>query len=265
MAIASENITSGMGTAAFVAFLMSLCNQRFSATQFALLSAFASVGRVWVGPLAGVLAQSIGWPAFFLVSIVVALPALALLLVLRAADRHAGARSERRRRRVTEPRLHRCAVCRSRRELRRRARPAPLRFALAGAGCARPLVAGAGAGARGRRRRPAVDARQARVRPSRSSRRRAQQYLSAAAPGRRAAQRSRRPTIRSCVRLRCIAAADHSVHRRVEPARARSGSWEVNLIGSNADQRLLHAGRQDRVLLRHPRAAASSATTRSRW
>jgi len=83
MAIASENITSGMGTAAFVAFLMSLCNRRFSATQFALLSAFASVGRVWVGPLAGVLAQSIGWPAFFLVSIVVALPALALLLVLR--------------------------------------------------------------------------------------------------------------------------------------------------------------------------------------
>ena len=85
MAIASENITSGMGTAAFVAFLMSLCNRRFSATQFALLSAFASVGRVWVGPLAGVLAQSIGWPAFFIVSTVVALPALILLLVLRPA------------------------------------------------------------------------------------------------------------------------------------------------------------------------------------
>ena len=84
MAIASENITSGMGTAAFLAFLMSLCNRRFSATQFALLSAFASVGRVWVGPLAGVLAQSIGWPAFFIASTIVALPALALLVVLRA-------------------------------------------------------------------------------------------------------------------------------------------------------------------------------------
>ena len=83
MAIASENITSGMGTAAFLAFLMSLCNRRFSATQFALLSAFASVGRVWVGPLAGVLAQSIGWPAFFIASTIVALPALALLLMLR--------------------------------------------------------------------------------------------------------------------------------------------------------------------------------------
>jgi len=83
MAIASENITSGMGTAAFLAFLMSLCNRRFSATQFALLSAFASVGRVWVGPLAGVLAQSIGWPSFFIASTIVALPALALLLMLR--------------------------------------------------------------------------------------------------------------------------------------------------------------------------------------
>ena len=84
MVIASENIASGMGTTAFVAFLMSLCNRRFSATQFALLSAFASIGRVWVGPLAGVLAQSIGWPAFFLASIVAAVPALALLFALRA-------------------------------------------------------------------------------------------------------------------------------------------------------------------------------------
>jgi len=83
MAIASENITSGMGTAAFVAFLMSLCNRQFSATQFALLSAFASVGRVWVGPFAGVLAQSIGWPSFFIASTLVALPGLALLLALR--------------------------------------------------------------------------------------------------------------------------------------------------------------------------------------
>jgi PAT family beta-lactamase induction signal transducer AmpG len=72
-----------MGTAAFVAFLMSLCNQRFTATQFALLSAFASVGRVWVGPLAGVLAQSIGWPEFFVVSTLLAVPALVMLGWLR--------------------------------------------------------------------------------------------------------------------------------------------------------------------------------------
>jgi PAT family beta-lactamase induction signal transducer AmpG len=81
--IAIENLSGGMGTAAFLAFLMSLCNQRFTATQFALLSAFASVGRVWVGPLAGVLAEAIGWPTFFIVSTIVALPALLMLWWLR--------------------------------------------------------------------------------------------------------------------------------------------------------------------------------------
>ena len=87
MVIAFENLSGGMGTAAFVAFLMSLCNQRFTATQYALLSAFASVGRVWVGPLAGVLAESIGWPSFFIVSTVAALPALVMLGWMRASVR----------------------------------------------------------------------------------------------------------------------------------------------------------------------------------
>lgn len=85
MVVAIENLSSGMGTAAFVAFLMSLCNQRYTATQYALLSAFASVGRVWVGPLAGVLVQSIGWPHFFMLSIGAAMPALWLLWRLKSA------------------------------------------------------------------------------------------------------------------------------------------------------------------------------------
>jgi PAT family beta-lactamase induction signal transducer AmpG len=85
--IAAENISGGMGTAAFVALLMALCNQRFTATQFALLSAFASVGRVWVGPLAGVLAEAIGWPTFFVVSTVLAAPALLVLWWMRAPVR----------------------------------------------------------------------------------------------------------------------------------------------------------------------------------
>ena len=83
MAVALENLTGGMGTAAFVAFLMSLTSQRFTATQYALLSAFSSVGRVWVGPLAGVLAESIGWPAFFVVATALSFPALAMLWVMR--------------------------------------------------------------------------------------------------------------------------------------------------------------------------------------
>jgi len=87
MVIAFENLSGGMGTAAFVAFLMSLCNQRYTATQFALLSAFASVGRVWVGPMAGVLAESIGWPVFFLLSTALAFPGLWLLWWLRSEVR----------------------------------------------------------------------------------------------------------------------------------------------------------------------------------
>ncbi|MEY8877280.1 MAG: MFS transporter [Leptothrix sp. (in: b-proteobacteria)] len=87
MVIAFENLSGGMGTAAFVAFLMSLTSQRYTATQYALLSAFAAVGRVWVGPLAGVLAEAIGWASFFMVSTLAALPALLMLWRLRAEVR----------------------------------------------------------------------------------------------------------------------------------------------------------------------------------
>jgi PAT family beta-lactamase induction signal transducer AmpG len=87
LVVVLENLSGGMGTAAFLALLMSLCSQRFTATQFALLSAFASIGRVWVGPLAGVLAETIGWPGFFVLSTLFALPALAMLAWLRTPIR----------------------------------------------------------------------------------------------------------------------------------------------------------------------------------
>lgn len=82
-AVGLENLTGGMGTAAFVAFLMALCNQRFTATQYALLSAFSAVGRVWVGPLAGTLLDVIGWPTFFIFSAVMAFPGLYMLYKLK--------------------------------------------------------------------------------------------------------------------------------------------------------------------------------------
>jgi PAT family beta-lactamase induction signal transducer AmpG len=85
LAVAAENISGGMGTAAFVALLMSLCNARYTATQYALLSAFASVGRVWVGPLAGVLAEAVGWPGFFVIATLLSVPALLILVALRPA------------------------------------------------------------------------------------------------------------------------------------------------------------------------------------
>ncbi len=85
LVIAGENISGGMGTVAFVALLMALCNQRFTATHYALLSAFAAVGRIYVSPLSGVLSESIGWPAFFLFSIVAAVPGVLMVWIMRNA------------------------------------------------------------------------------------------------------------------------------------------------------------------------------------
>ncbi|MBT5471898.1 MAG: MFS transporter [Nitrospina sp.] len=81
--IGFENLAGGMGTAAFVAFLMALCNHNFTATQFALLSALASLGRVFVGPTSGFLVDEFGWMLFFLVTFVAALPGLMLLWKMR--------------------------------------------------------------------------------------------------------------------------------------------------------------------------------------
>lgn len=81
--IALEHFTGGLGTAAFVALLMAACDARYSATQFALLSALANLGRVYIGPLAGLTAASLGWPIFFIITFLSALPGLWLLHRLR--------------------------------------------------------------------------------------------------------------------------------------------------------------------------------------
>ncbi len=81
--VAAENLCGGMGTAAFVALLMALCDRRYSATQYALLSALAALGRVYVGPAAGGLAAAYGWPVFFLFTFFIALPGIALLVWVR--------------------------------------------------------------------------------------------------------------------------------------------------------------------------------------
>jgi PAT family beta-lactamase induction signal transducer AmpG len=82
-AVALENLCGGLGTAAFVAFLMALTDRRFSAAQYALLSALSAVGRIYVGPLSALLVESLGWPTFFLLTVLAALPGLILLIALR--------------------------------------------------------------------------------------------------------------------------------------------------------------------------------------
>ncbi|MGH7205691.1 MAG: AmpG family muropeptide MFS transporter [Nitrospiraceae bacterium] len=82
-AVAFENLSGGMGTAAFVALLMSLCDHRYTATQFALLSALAALGRVFVGPPSGYLVETVGWVVFFFITFLAALPGLGFLWRLR--------------------------------------------------------------------------------------------------------------------------------------------------------------------------------------
>jgi MFS transporter, PAT family, beta-lactamase induction signal transducer AmpG len=78
-AITVENFCAGLGTAAFVAFLLALCNQRFSATQYALLSSLTAAGRDFLASPAGVIAERTGWANFFLITVLIGIPGLLLL------------------------------------------------------------------------------------------------------------------------------------------------------------------------------------------
>ena len=84
MVVAFENLFGGMGTAALVALLIALCDTRYTATQFALLSAIASLGRVLIGPLAGSFVAATDWTVFFVVTVLLAIPGIVLIVWLRA-------------------------------------------------------------------------------------------------------------------------------------------------------------------------------------
>lgn len=79
LTITLENLSGGVGSAAFVAYLSSLCNLRFTATQYALLSSLASAGRTWLSTPSGWAAKALGWEGFFLLSAALAVPGLAVL------------------------------------------------------------------------------------------------------------------------------------------------------------------------------------------
>jgi PAT family beta-lactamase induction signal transducer AmpG len=79
-AITAENFTSAIGTVIFVAYLSALCrNPLHTATQYALLTALAAVGRTYLSSSAGYVANATGWPAFFAICVAVALPSFVLL------------------------------------------------------------------------------------------------------------------------------------------------------------------------------------------
>jgi PAT family beta-lactamase induction signal transducer AmpG len=82
-AITAENFTSAIGTVIFVAYLSALCrNPLHTATQYALLTALAAVGRTYLSSGAGFVAKATGWPLFFAICVVVAVPSLILLVWL---------------------------------------------------------------------------------------------------------------------------------------------------------------------------------------
>ncbi len=83
ISILVENVTGGMGTAAFVALIMSLCDHRYTATQFALLSSLEALGRVFSGRPSAELVEMVGWAQFFFWSFLVALPGIWLVWALR--------------------------------------------------------------------------------------------------------------------------------------------------------------------------------------
>jgi PAT family beta-lactamase induction signal transducer AmpG len=78
-AVSLENLSGGMVGAVFVALLMSLCNPRFSATQYALLSGIYAISRSILSAPAGVAAERMGWPVFFLFTAAASIPAFLLL------------------------------------------------------------------------------------------------------------------------------------------------------------------------------------------
>ena len=82
LTIGGENLTGGMASSAFVAYLSGLCNREFTATQYALLSSLATVGLNVLAASGGALAQAMGWVPFFIVCTLFCVPALLLLLWL---------------------------------------------------------------------------------------------------------------------------------------------------------------------------------------
>ncbi len=78
--IAFENFSGGMGTAAYVAFMASITNKKFTATQYALLSSLMGVPRVLASSSTGFLAKYMGWEGFFILCTLIAIPGMLLLL-----------------------------------------------------------------------------------------------------------------------------------------------------------------------------------------
>jgi PAT family beta-lactamase induction signal transducer AmpG len=82
LTIGIENLSGGMGSAAFVAYLSILCNTSYTGTQYALFTSFMAFGRTWLSAMSGWVADRTDWTVFFIISTFVALPGLFMVLVM---------------------------------------------------------------------------------------------------------------------------------------------------------------------------------------
>ena len=86
--IAFETITSGLGQTAYVAFMASITNKRFTATQYALLTSLMGIPRVIAGSTTGMLAEWMGWEIFYVFCTVIAIPGLLLISRISQVKEH---------------------------------------------------------------------------------------------------------------------------------------------------------------------------------
>ncbi len=82
-----EDVSSGMGSAAFVAYLAALTNKKYTATQYAILSSLATVGRNFFSGFSGNMVKALGWETFFYTCGMIAIPGLIMLFVVSRAAR----------------------------------------------------------------------------------------------------------------------------------------------------------------------------------
>ncbi len=88
LGISLENFTGGISSAILVVFISSLCNRQFTATQYALLSSLAVLGRTTLATTAGGIVEEVGWEWFFVFSVLLALPSLILLYFIQQYMKH---------------------------------------------------------------------------------------------------------------------------------------------------------------------------------
>lgn len=111
--ILADQFSGGLGTAALMVLLMTVCNQKYTATQFALLSAIASLGRVYVAPISGYFVAAYGWESFYLFSVVMCIPGLIFLRLLKNKTDWAALHNPNNYNNLNQPSSEKAPVCSS--------------------------------------------------------------------------------------------------------------------------------------------------------